>query len=80
MTQAAEQVLQAAMALSEEERAEVASVLWESVDEGSGSTLSPAWKTEIAKRIREIDAGEVKLLSQEEVNDRLREKYGPLLD
>lgn len=80
MTQAAEQVLEAAMALSEAERRELASVLWESVEEDRGPPLSPEWRAEIARRIREIDSGEVQLLSEEEVNARLNEKYGPLFD
>ena len=80
MTQAAEQVLEAAMTLSEAERAEVASLLWESVEDSPGAKLSPEWQAEIAKRIREIDSGEVQLLSEEEVNARLSEKYGPLFD
>lgn len=80
MTQAAEQVLEAAMALSEEERMVLASALWESVEDGRGPGLSPEWRAEIARRIREIDAGEVQLLSEEEVNERLDKKYGPLFD
>jgi putative addiction module component (TIGR02574 family) len=80
MTQAAQQILQAAMALSDDERAEVASALWESIEEGQGPELSPEWQAEIAKRIQEIDSGEVVMLSEEEVNERLREKYGPLFD
>jgi putative addiction module component (TIGR02574 family) len=80
MTQAAEQVLEAAMALSETERAEVASALWESIEEGREPALSPEWQAEIARRIQEIDAGQVQLLSEEDVNARLSHKYGPLFD
>lgn len=80
MTQAAQHILQAAMALSDDERAEVASALWESIEDGRGPGLSPEWQAEIANRIREIDSGQVMMLSEEEVNERLREKYGPLFD
>ena len=80
MTQAAEQVLEAAMTLSESERMELAAVLWESVEEGRGPQLSPEWRAEIARRIAEIDSGQVQLLSEEEVNARLTERYGPLFD
>jgi putative addiction module component (TIGR02574 family) len=80
MTQAAQQVIQAGMALSEAERAEVASALWESIEDERDLVLSPEWRAEIAKRIREIDSGEVVMLTEEEVNERLREKYGPLFD
>jgi putative addiction module component (TIGR02574 family) len=80
MTQTAEQLLEAAMALPEAERMELAAVLWESVEEGRGPLLSPEWRAEIARRIHEIDSGEVQTLTEEEVNARLNEKYGPLFD
>jgi putative addiction module component (TIGR02574 family) len=80
MTQAAEQVLQAALALTEQERADVATALWDSVEEEWETKLSPEWRAEIARRIREIDSGEAVTLSEEEVNARLNAKYGPLFD
>ena len=80
MSPAAEQVLQAAMSLPQGERAEVANCLWESIEGFATPEIEAAWRDEIAERIRAVDAGEVELLSEEEVNHRLREKYGPLFD
>jgi putative addiction module component (TIGR02574 family) len=80
MSRAAEEVLEAAMALSEEDRAEVAARLEESLGVFATPEIAAAWQAEIAERIRAIDAGEVELLTEEEVNNRLRAKYGPLFD
>jgi hypothetical protein len=80
MTQAAEKVLEAAMALSKEEREEVAARLEESLGGFATPEVAAAWNREIAERIRSIDAGEVELLTEEQVNNRLQTKYGPLFD
>jgi putative addiction module component (TIGR02574 family) len=80
MSQAAEKVLEAAMSLSADERAEVVARLQESLGGFETPEIAAAWEAEIAERIRAIDAGEVALLTEEDVNDRLREKYGPLFD
>ena len=80
MSPAASQVLEAAMALPQGERAEVANCLWESVEGFATPEIAAAWEEEIAERLRAIDAGEVQLLTEEEMNNRLRDKYGPLFD
>jgi putative addiction module component (TIGR02574 family) len=80
MTQSAQQVIQAAMSLSEAERAEVASVLWESIEDERDLVLSPEWQAEIRRRIEESDRGEGVALTEEEVEQRLRDRYGPLSD
>jgi hypothetical protein len=80
MSRTAEEVLEAAMTLSEAERAELAARLQESLGGFETPEIAAGWEKEIAERIRGIDAGEVELLTEEEVNNRLREKYGPLFD
>lgn len=80
MSRAAEEVLEAAMALSEEERAEVVARLNESLGGFATPEIAAEWSEEIAERIRAIDADEVELMTEEEVNNRLREKYGSLFD
>jgi putative addiction module component (TIGR02574 family) len=80
MSPTATSVLQAAMNLPHEERAEVANLLWESVDGFASPEIEAAWKVEIAERLRAIDAGEVQLLTEEDVENRLGDKYGPLFD
>jgi putative addiction module component (TIGR02574 family) len=79
MSRTAEQVLEAAMKLPEAERAELASVLWESI-EAPEQTLSLEWRAEIRRRIAESDRGEGVSLTEEEVEQRLRDRYGPLPD
>jgi hypothetical protein len=57
MSRTAEQILEAAMALSEAERAEVAARLQESVGMFGDPEIAAAWKEEIARRIKEADEG-----------------------
>ena len=80
MSQTAEQVLEAAMALPEAERAQVAARLQESVGGFATPEIAAAWKKEIARRIKEADEGGEPSISAEEVDRRLREKYGFLTD
>jgi len=80
MSPTATSILQAAMNLPQGERAEVANLLWESVEGFATPEIAAAWEAEITERLRAIDAGEVQLLTEEEVNNRLREKYGALFD
>jgi putative addiction module component (TIGR02574 family) len=76
----AELVLLAAMGLPQSERAEVANTLYESIQGIATPEIEAAGRAELAERIRAIDAGEVRMLTEEEMNRRLREKYGPLFD
>lgn len=79
MSQTAEQLLAAAMTLPNSERVALASALWESAEEPA-CALSPQWRAEILRRKRESDRGEGVSLSEEEVEQRLRDRYGPLPD
>ena len=76
------QLLQAARSLSRAERAELASAIWDTVEDEMEKdvVLAPEWKAEIRKRIEESDRGDGITLSEEEVEQRLRERYGPLPD
>jgi putative addiction module component (TIGR02574 family) len=76
MSRNAEQVLEAAMALSEPERAELAARLQESVEGWATPEIAAAWRAEIAERMRAADAGEIELIPSEEVHARLKAKYG----
>jgi putative addiction module component (TIGR02574 family) len=71
MTQQALDLLQKALSLSEEERAELASSLLDSldatVDEGAGN----AWGEEIARRIADIDSAKAKTVPWEEDRRRI---------
>ncbi|HEX5103837.1 MAG TPA: addiction module protein [Pirellulaceae bacterium] len=80
MTQATQQVLQAAMALSDDERAELIVHLEDTMAGFATPEVAAAWDAEIAKRLMEIDDGTVELSPAEEVHRRLGEKYGFFAD
>jgi len=80
MSPTADQVLQAALSLPYEERSEVAIRLQENVEGFVTPEIAAAWNEEIARRIKEADEGKARYLTEEEVEQRLREKYGTLAD
>lgn len=64
-----------ALQLPEKERLRLAEELFESVGEGAQPPeLSPAWKAEIARRLKSIEDGTAVLLDGEESSRRIREK------
>jgi len=71
MTQQALDLLQKALSLSEEERADLACSLMESldseVDEGAEST----WNEEISRRVDELDSGKAATVPWDEVRRRI---------
>ncbi len=76
MSRTAEEILEAALALSKEERAEVVARLEESLGGFETPEIAEAWNREIAARIKEIDDGSVEMIPAEEVHRELRKKYG----
>jgi putative addiction module component (TIGR02574 family) len=65
-----DEVMAALLALPEEDRADIVGAALNSlVDPGP---LSDAWKEEIDRRSRQIDAGEVELIENEEVFAQVR--------
>ena len=70
MTQQALNLLQKALALSEEERAELASSLIDSLDATVDEDAQSAWDQELAKRIADLDSGKAKTIPWEEVRAR----------
>jgi len=62
--------------LSEAERAELALSLIESLDGPADPDVDEAWRLEIERRVGEIERGEVKLISGDEVFARLRRRLG----
>jgi putative addiction module component (TIGR02574 family) len=73
MTQDATELLKRALALSEDERAELAGSLLESLDGAPDdpAAVEAAWNQEIARRIEDLDSGKVKTVPWEEVRQRL---------
>lgn len=60
------------MALPESERAKLAHDLIQSLDEPRDTEVEEAWDREILRRIREVDAGDARLLDRAEFRQRLR--------
>jgi|CXWL01.1.fsa_nt_gi putative addiction module component (TIGR02574 family) len=61
-----------ALELSEDERAELAHDLLESLDGPADDGRDTAWDTEVQDRIAEIDAGTATLVDADEVARRVR--------
>lgn len=66
MSPTLESLYQAALALPEDQRAELADRLLDSLTDVS-SQLHPAWKIELQRRSAQMDAGEVTPIAWEEV-------------
>lgn len=65
-----QQVAQAAMQLSPDERADLAEKLWVSVD--TPEAIATAWDEEIAHRVAQLEAGEATTVAAEQVIADLR--------
>lgn len=73
MSQESAELLEKALALSVEERAEAAHGLLENLDDAQGDARSveAAWGEEIARRAAELDFGEVKPVSLDEFRRKM---------
>jgi putative addiction module component (TIGR02574 family) len=67
MTPTTDQLYQAAMALPEDERAELAGRLLDSLAPDTPSQLHPAWREELRRRLAQVDSGEVNPVPWSEV-------------
>lgn len=72
MTQEAIELLNKALALSEEERAELASTLIDSLDSLIDDNAEAAWQQEIARRVEELQSGKAQTVSWEAVREKAR--------
>lgn len=66
----------AAMTLTEQERAALARDLVASLDGPADNNVAEAWGREIGRRIEKIDSGEAELLDPAEVLSRARARIG----
>lgn len=64
-------VLKQALELKEEERAELASLLIESLDKPAEEGVEAAWAVEIERRMADLDSGTAKTLPWDEVREKL---------
>lgn len=71
MNRSASEVLDAALALPEEDRGKLADKLVESLDGDLDPDAESAWAAEIERRLSRIDAGEAKMLSRDEAVARM---------
>ena len=66
----------AALALSEAERAKLARDLIASLDGPAEDDVAEAWDIELCRRINEVEAGKAQLLDAEDVLARIRARTG----
>ena len=75
MTQKSQVVLEEALKLSSNERAEVAEQLIASLDEAPDTGVEQAWQEEVQRRLGQIERGEVELIDSDTVMAELRNKH-----
>ena len=66
----------AALALSEAERAKLARDLIASLDGPADNDVAEAWDIELCRRINEVESGKAQLLDVEDVLARIRARIG----
>ena len=71
MSRNARVVLETALSLPAEERAEIVGALLKSLEPPLEADVETAWKQEVAARVAALDAGEVETVPWEEVRGRL---------
>lgn len=71
MAQDLSEVLKQAMALPSEARAALAGALLESLDEPVDASVEVEWDREIARRVQELDLGEVRPVSWAEARRQI---------
>jgi putative addiction module component (TIGR02574 family) len=71
-----ESLRDAALALSEAERAKLARDLIASLDGPADDDVAEAWDIELCRRINEVESGKAQLLDVEDVLARIRARIG----
>jgi putative addiction module component (TIGR02574 family) len=71
MSRNVSELFREATQLSENERAELAGLLLESLEGEPDDGVEAAWAEEIERRVRQIDSGEVQTIPWEEVRAKL---------
>lgn len=71
MSRNVEELFREAAGLPEAERAELAGKLLESIEGEPEEGVEAAWAEEVERRVRQIEAGEVKTIPWEEVRAKL---------
>jgi putative addiction module component (TIGR02574 family) len=76
MTQTAQKLLADALQLPSEDRGELISLLIESLDVGSDADADAVWSDEIARRLKQIDDGQVEMIDWSEARRIIRGQDG----
>jgi putative addiction module component (TIGR02574 family) len=76
MSSAQAELKRKAAQLNDNERAELALALIESLDRETDVGVEEAWQIEVERRVAQIERGEVKLIPGDEVFARVRRKLG----
>lgn len=71
MSHKGQKVLEEALTLAPEERADLAATLIDSLDETEEAAVDEAWALEIQRRLREVDSGAVKTIPWSEARKRI---------
>lgn len=71
MSRESTELLKKALSLPVAERADLAGSLIESLDEAEDESVAALWDKEVARRMAEVDSGEVKPVSLDEARQRL---------
>ena len=75
MTDKFKVVLEEALKLTANERAEVAEQLIASLDEVPDTDVEQAWQEEVRRRLQQVERGEVELIDSDTVMAELRKKH-----
>ncbi len=73
MSRKSEKVLEDALTLPPNERADLAATLMDSLNEHEDEGVEEAWAKEIERRIQEVESGAVKTIPWSDVRRRLRQ-------
>jgi putative addiction module component (TIGR02574 family) len=73
MTRKVEELLEQALSLPLEERADLAASLLDSLEGPGDPDVEEAWAHEVERRIRDVETGRVKLIPWAEARRRLRQ-------
>ncbi len=71
MATKSDDLFQSALSLDEEQRAELAALLIESLDEAHEQGVESAWRTEIERRMKELDSGSEEAVAWSDARARL---------
>ncbi len=75
MTDVALRLKDQLLQLSDEDRVELARILWDSVDEGLDGEAAAAWEAELDRRFEDIESGKAIGEPAHQVIAELREKH-----